>query len=177
MLSLLCCWRWKGCTAVLGDSQWIKFAWLQTSWKKGCKLKSSQEVGYGSCILFFFFFLMLLLLLLWLMIGSMRMRMRMMMIDDDRWCKWSMWNSSKRSCSSNKNICSRSRNNLYNFTISNRSKSNTSNKKQQRQEKRNQLIPSLGFPKMVGFPNWPMALPTKNDHVGVWNGGVPQPTI
>ena len=28
-----------------------------------------------------------------------------------------------------------------------------------------------GFPEMVGFPNWPMGFPTKNDHFGVWNGG------
>ena len=82
--------------ALEGVQSWViqngGFAWPQTSWKEGCKLKGSLEVGYGSCILFFFF-LMLLLLLLWLMIGS----MRMMMIDDHRWCKWSMWNGSKRS--------------------------------------------------------------------------------
>ena len=32
------------------------------------------------------------------------------------------------------------------------------------------VITSWGFPKMVGFPNWPIGFPTKNDQFGVFWG-------
>ena len=30
-------------------------------------------------------------------------------------------------------------------------------------EKKAQVAATKGFPKMLGFPNWPMGFPTKND--------------